>query len=121
MIFTTLGNSEYIIHHPSEVELFAVTREQLELIALEAESKWKARWQNAFSIMVTCLINTIAIGWDINSASFRMNVGIGTVALIFGVVSLVKYQRDMKHHRRRVDDILNQPVQRTPITTEPIA
>ena len=120
MIFSTFGNSGYIIHHPDEVEVYAVTREQLELISREAESDWKSRWQNAYSILITCLINVIALGWSTDSPSFRMNIGIGLVALIFGTVSLIFYILDRRRQKSRLTEILSQPVQTTSIKEEPL-
>ncbi len=38
MTLSTLGNSEYLIHHPNQVELYAVTREQLEILKQPIQS-----------------------------------------------------------------------------------
>lgn len=111
MIITALGNSEYVIHHPSEVEVYAVTPEQLELLYRGAESDWKPRWQNSFSILLTCLINIIASGWNMESASFRLNLGIGLITLLLGGISLYFYVKDMRRHKSRLEEILKQPVQ----------
>mgnify|MGYP003571398912 CR=1 FL=1 len=113
MIFSTLGNSDYLIHHPSQVELYAVTREQLELLSKGSESDWKGRWQNAFSIFITCLINIIALGWNTESASFRLNFAIGIIALGIGVICLIFYICDKLKQRSRLNEILKQPIQQS--------
>ena len=118
MTLATLGNSEYLIHHPNQVEVYAVTREQLELLSKGAESDWKGRWQNAFSILITCLINIIALGWDTESASFRLNLGIGAIALALGFICLVFYLWDKWKQRSRLNEILKQPIQSSKITEE---
>ena len=118
MITTTLGNSEYIIHHTNQVEVYGVTREQLELISRGAESDWKSRWQNSFSILLTCLINIIALGWDMRSSSFRLNIGIGVISLLLGVMSLIFYVLDEKRQRSRLKDILKQPIQNVSLRGE---
>lgn len=108
MIFCTLGNSDYLIHHPSQVELYAVTREQLALLSKGSESDWKGRWQNAFSIFIICLINIIALGWNTESASFRLNFAIG-----IGVICLIFYICDKLKQRSRLNEILKQPIQQS--------
>ena len=118
MITTTLENSEYIIHHPNQVEVYGVTREQLELISRGAESDWKSRWQNSVSILLTCLINIIALGWDMRSSSFRLNIGIGVISLLLGVMSLIFYVFDEKRQRSRLKDILKQPIQNVSLRWE---
>ena len=120
MIFSSLGDSKYVIHHPSQVEVYAVTREQLELLSKGGESDWKGRWQNAFSILITCLINIIALGWDMDSVSFRLNFAIGIIALVLGTICLLFYLWDKWKQRSRLKEILKQPIQSSKITEEPL-
>lgn len=111
MTLTVLGGSDYNIHHPNKVELYEITREQLELLARSGESDWKSKWQSALSILMTCLINIMALGWDTGSASFRLNLGIGLIALIVGIIFLVLYCRDRRKQNTMINEILQMPVQ----------
>ena len=111
MTLTVLGGSDYNIHHPNKVDVYGITREQLYLLARSGESDWKGKWQSAFSILMTCLINIMALGWDTGSASFRLNLGIGLIALVIGIVFFVLHYRDRRKQNTMINEILQMPVQ----------
>lgn len=120
MIFTSLGNSEYLIHHPSQVELFSVTREQLELLANGTSSNWEGKYYTAFSVFMTCLINILALGWNLDNASFRLNLGISIISFALGIFFYIKFKADKKRQNQRLNDILNQPLQKLDFDEEPL-
>lgn len=62
MITSTLGNADYIIHYPSKVDIYAVTREQLELLLASSASEWNGYFQNGLSVVLICIINILALG-----------------------------------------------------------
>lgn len=94
------------------IDVYAVTKEQLELLAQGGDSEWKGRWQSAFSIVITCLINMIALGWDKESASFRLNFAIGIIGAAVGALCLGFFLWDKWKQHSRLRAILAQPVQR---------
>ena len=118
MMFSSLGESEYAIHHPSKIDVYTVTKEQLEIISKGGESDWKGRWQSAFSIVITCLINIIALGWNKDSVSFRLNLAIGSVGGVIGLFCLSFFLWDKWKQRSRIQEILSQPLQQAKDTEE---
>ena len=111
-MFSTLGSSEYVIHHPNQVELYAVTSEQLEILMQNPAAEWKGHIQTALSILITSIINMMAIGFDMSNASFRMNIGIGVLSLLGFAIALKFYFSEKHNSNNRLHKILNQPVQR---------
>ena len=111
MIAGTLGNTDYIIHHPSKVDVYAVTREQLELISQTQENEWKGYFQNALSVMLTSVINVLALGWKPDAATFSLNFGLGVLALVVAAISILMMYREGHKRDARLTEILKQPVQ----------
>ena len=120
IITNTLGNSDYIIHHPNKVDLYAVTREQLELLSLGATSEWKGYFQNALSIFMTCIINILALGFDVGSKSFSLNVGLGIFAILICIFSFCMKSKDENKHSTRLNEILSQPVQKINVAEDEV-
>ena len=110
-MISTLGNAEIVIHHPSRVDTYAVTSEQLELLAQNSSSEWKGHIQTALSVLTTSIINIMALGYDLSSASFRMNVGIGFLSLTATVISVKFYLSEKRKQDEKLRKILSQPVQ----------
>lgn len=82
MITTTLGDTHFLIHHPNEVEVFALTKEQIVLLYKDDASEWKGKASSAISIFMTCIINLLAFGWQADNVSFRLNAGIGVISFV---------------------------------------
>ena len=64
------------------IELYAVTSEQLEILMQNPAAEWKGHIQTALSILITSIINMMAMGFDMSNASFRMNIGVGILSLL---------------------------------------
>ena len=111
MITSTLGSADYIIHHPNSVDIYSVTREQLELLLASSASEWKSYFQNALSVILTCLINILALGFDATSTSFRLNIGLGILSGIICTLCFFMKCRDENKQTTRLNEILAQPVQ----------
>ena len=111
-MFSTLGSSEYIIHHPSQIDIYAATNEQLEMLMLNRSSEWKGHIQTALSILITSIINMMALGYDMSNASFRMNLGIGMLSFVAGLIAIKFYVLEKRRSEERLAKILSQPVQR---------
>ena len=105
-------------YHPSKVDVYAVTREQLELVSQGHASDWTGYFQNALSVMLTCAINILALGWHPETASFSLNAGLGMLSLSAGAVSLYMAYREGHKRERRLAEILMQPVQGMKATEE---
>ena len=117
-MFSTLGSSEYIIHHPSQIDIYAATSEQLEMLMLNRSSEWKGHVQTALSILITSIINMMALGYDMNNASFRMNIGIGLLSLAVGLIAIKFYLLEKHKSEERLAKILSQPVQKLKVHEE---
>ena len=111
-MISVLGNSELIIHHSSYINIYAVTSEQLELLKQNTSSEWKGYIQTAISVLTTTIINIMAIGFDVNNASFRMNIGLGFFSLLAAAISTKFYIAAKQKQEDKVKKILSQPVQK---------
>ena len=111
MTFSTLGDLRLALHHDDEIHVYAVTRKQLLLLMKGEESKWKTFCSFAFSIAITCILNSIAFWGNENSGVLRYNMAITVVSLILGVVFWVFASRSQKETRAMLDSILSQPLQ----------
>lgn len=111
MTFSALGDLNLAVHHDNEIHVYAVTREQLLLLMKGEESKWKTFCSFAFSISITCILNSIAFWGNENSGVLRCNMAITVVSLILGVVFWVFASRSQKETKAMLGSILSQPLQ----------
>lgn len=110
-MINTLGNAELIIHHTNHIDIYAITSEQLELLRHNASSEWRGHIQTALSILTTSIINMMALGFDLNSASFRMNIGLAVLSLSAGALFTKFYLSEKRKQEDKLRKILNQPIQ----------
>ena len=99
------------LHHDDEIHVYAVTREQLLLLMKGEESKWKTFCSFAFSIAITCILNSIAFWGTENSGVLRCNMAITVVSLILGVVFWIFASWAQKETKAMLNSILSQPLQ----------
>ena len=111
MTLSTLGDLRLALHHDDEIHVYAVTREQLLLLMKGEESKWKTFCSFAFSIAITCVLNSIAFWGDENSGVLRCNMAITVVSLILGVVFWIFASWAQKETKAMLNSILSQPLQ----------
>ena len=107
-----------IIYHTGKIDMHAVTREQLELLLTSSAPEWKGYFQNGLSVILTCIINILALGVDTNSASFSLNIGLGLLACIICALSFCMKCREDNKQATRLSEILNQPVQELKVYEE---
>ena len=94
------------------IETYDVTSEQLEILMQNPAAEWKGHIQTALSILITSIINMMAIGFDMGNASFRMNIGVGVLSLVGFSIALKFYFSEKCNSNNRLQKILKQPVQR---------
>ena len=94
------------------IETYDVTIEQLEILMQNPAAEWKGHIQTALSILITSIINMMAIGFDMGNASFRMNIGVGVLSLVGFSIALKFYFSEKCNSNNRLQKILKQPVQR---------
>ena len=121
MTFSTLGDLRLALHHDDEIHVYAVTREQLLLLMKGEESKWKTFCSFAFSIAITCVLNSIAFWGDENSGVLRCNMAITVVSLILGVVFWIFASWAQKETKAMLNSILSQPLQSAKPSRESMA
>ena len=94
------------------IKIYDVTSEQLELLMQNPAAEWKGHIQTALSILITSIINMMAIGFDMSNASFRMNIGVGVLSLVGFTIALKFYFSEKRNSNNRLLKILSQPIQR---------
>ena len=94
------------------IELYDVTTEQLEILMQNPAAEWKGHIQTALFILITSIINMMAIGFDMSNASFRMNIGVSVLSLVGFTIALKFYFSEKHNSNNRLQKILTQPVQK---------
>ena len=94
------------------IETYDVTSEQLEILMQNPAAEWKGHIQTALSILITSIINIMAIGFDMSNASLRINVGVGVLSLVGFSIALKFYFSAKRNSNNRLHKILSQPIQR---------
>ena len=111
MTFSALGDLKLAVHHASEIHVYSVTEEQLLLLMRGEESKWKTLYSFAFSVAVTCILNSIAIWDNGNSGVLRYSIAIAVISFILGVLFWLLASQGQKETRALLERILSQPLQ----------
>lgn len=107
----TLGDSKLAIHHPNEIHMYSVTREQILLLSEKFKSEGNTYYPQVFSITITCLINCIMSFNDVTSVIFIGNTIVFVITLIFGAILFYIFKSKENNNKLLLDEILSQPLQ----------
>jgi len=118
MTLSTLGDLNLVVHHDNEIHVYSVTKEQLLLLMRGEESKWKTLYSFAFSIAITCILNSIAFWDNENSGVLRCNMAIAAVSFILAVLFWLLASWSQKETKAMLDRILSQPLQSAKVDRE---